>query len=195
MPKVIHLSTDLWAFGRTHKSGFPIGFVERAMREVYRGGSILHLCCGTRVLANAVNVDIRGDVKPDVLADATRLPFQDESFDFVIADPPYEGYDSRRLYGTEIPPTYSLLEEMSRVTAKGGQYCLLYVYTPSTLGGDCRTRQIAVTMGIHTRPRMFTVWERGLFPGKASHQYTKKPGARVRSPGRKRRDPGPGAFG
>jgi hypothetical protein len=52
-------------------------------------GSTLHICCGKSRLGD-VRLDMyEQDV--DVLADAARLPFDHDSFDTVLCDPPYNG--------------------------------------------------------------------------------------------------------
>jgi hypothetical protein len=52
-------------------------------------GYTLHICCGKSLLG-----DVRLDLFEqgvDVRADAARLPFPDDAFDCVLADPPYSG--------------------------------------------------------------------------------------------------------
>ena len=39
---------------------------------------------------DAVYVDVRPEVRPDVLADSTRLPFAAATFDLAIFDPPHK---------------------------------------------------------------------------------------------------------
>lgn len=51
-------------------------------------GKTLHVCCGKSMLG-----DVRLDLyeEADVMADAARLPFANDSFDTVLIDPPYNG--------------------------------------------------------------------------------------------------------
>lgn len=176
MPRVEQLSTDLWGFGRDNGKGFPLGFVKRVRLELYRGGPFLHLCCGPAHIEDAVNVDLAPDPAIDVQADALALPFRDAAFGFVLADPPYPEYDSQRLYHTPQLPLYSLLEEMSRVTAPNGYYALLYPFYPTTLGCDELCRVIVTTHGPHRRPRILSVFHRGMFPGTRARQYGPRQG-------------------
>lgn len=53
-------------------------------------GNSLHVCCGLSKLGN-VRLDLDENVKPDIIADAAKLPFADNSFDTVLCDPPYNG--------------------------------------------------------------------------------------------------------
>ena len=67
---------------------------------------ILDMCCGSRMFyfdkqdPNVLFADIREvhdtlcdgrklDVMPDIIADCTNLPFEDEAFDMVVFDPPH----------------------------------------------------------------------------------------------------------
>src|SRR5271166_2387538 len=50
----------------------------------------LHVCCGHSPLGD-VRVDFDPEVKPDIVVDAAKLPFDDASFETVLCDPPYNG--------------------------------------------------------------------------------------------------------
>lgn len=52
-------------------------------------GRVLHVCCGKSQIGNC-RVDW-SDSSADVHADAARLPFAAQSWDTVLADPPYNG--------------------------------------------------------------------------------------------------------
>lgn len=53
-------------------------------------GSTLHLCSGASQLGD-VRLDLDVAHRPDIKADAARVPFADDSFDTVLCDPPYNG--------------------------------------------------------------------------------------------------------
>lgn len=65
----------------------------------------LHVCCGHSTLGN-VRVDADPTVAPDIVCDASNLPFEDESFESVLCDPPYNG---------KFQWNHDLLAELSRV--------------------------------------------------------------------------------
>lgn len=56
---------------------------------------ILDATCGKRLIwfeksyPDAIYVDLRPEVKPDIVCNSTMLPFQDRSFDMVVCDPPH----------------------------------------------------------------------------------------------------------
>ena len=68
----------------------------------------LHVCSGLSPLGD-VRLDSDPINKPDVVADATEIPFDDESFESVLCDPPYNG---------QFQWNHNLLKELSRVASK-----------------------------------------------------------------------------
>ena len=68
----------------------------------------LHVCCGKSQLGD-VRCDIDPANKPDVIADAASLPFDDVSFESVLCDPPYNG---------KMQWQHDLLSELSRVARR-----------------------------------------------------------------------------
>ena len=68
----------------------------------------LHVCCGLSQLGD-VRLDINPDVNPDTLHDAVPLPFDDQSFETVFCDPPYN---------SKFQWNHDLLCELSRVAKR-----------------------------------------------------------------------------
>jgi hypothetical protein len=68
----------------------------------------LHVCCGNSPLGD-VRCDFDPAVKPDYVCDAANLPFEDDSFESVLCDPPYNG---------KMQWNHDLLCELSRVASK-----------------------------------------------------------------------------
>lgn len=168
------LRMELWKHGPTNLRGVPTGLMSRILRELRPDGTMLYLCCGSRPVPGAVNVDIDPKSKCDIVADATRAPFNDSSFPFVFCDPPYPKYDSWRFYHTQVIPLYTLMEEMSRLTSHGGVYAILYPFRPQTLTGDKLEAHIVTPGGVHYRPRILSVFRRGQFKAIRAIQYRAK---------------------
>jgi len=81
------------------------------VEEVLRGLLIppsLHVCCGKSELGD-VRLDLDPANHPAVVADAARLPFEDESFCSVLCDPPYNG---------RMQWNHNMLKELSRVSCQ-----------------------------------------------------------------------------
>ena len=62
--------------------------------------TLLNLFCGMNRLG--MRVDIKKEVGPDLECDAHKVAayFESESFDVILADPPYSEKESKELYGT-----------------------------------------------------------------------------------------------
>jgi len=117
--------------------GYPLRFVEWAYREMESIGGkpvdetkVLHLCSGSMV--TGVRVDIREERKPDIVADCRNVPLPDESFDWILADPPYSEEYAKNLYGTEkdYPKPGQILKEAARLLKPGGLYGFLHFQVP-----------------------------------------------------------------
>lgn len=67
----------------------------------------LHVCCGASLLGD-IRLDTDRRHAPDVIADAGKLPFADNSFESVLCDPPYNG---------KFQWNHDLLRELSRVAS------------------------------------------------------------------------------
>jgi len=161
----------LWFHGRTHLSGIPDGLMSQILDKLRPDGSMLYLCCGSRPVPDAINLDNNPTARADVIADATRVPFRDGVFSFVLADPPYSQYPSQKLHNCGIIPLYSLMEEMSRLTAAGGLYAILYTFRPHTLVNDSLYMHIVTPGGVHRRPRILSAFRRGAFKAIRPVQY------------------------
>lgn len=111
--------------------GYPLGFLEMAYAVLGADpDKVLHLCSGS--MRRGVTVDIRPEVGPDIVADCRAVPLPDESFDWIMADPPYAEDYARNLYGTEknYPKPGQILKEAARLLRPGGRVGLLHFIVP-----------------------------------------------------------------
>ncbi len=157
----------LWAAAETRVGEgvwgqYPKGFVTWAA-ELLRCApdQILHLCSGSLAAGQGrARVDLRPEAAPDVVADARRLPFADDTFAGVMIDPPYSVEYAKGLYGIEYPRPKHLLSEAARVVRPCGRIGMLHFLVPSP-PPRCRIETIrGVTTGCGFRIRAFTVFER-----------------------------------
>ncbi len=112
--------------------GYPLKFVEWALDTMGCSdpAQVLHLCSGSMV--TGTTVDIRPETNPDIVADCRSVPLPDESFDFILADPPYSADYAQNLYGTgdHYPTPFQIMKEASRLLRPGGQFGLLHTQVP-----------------------------------------------------------------
>jgi len=118
---------ELWYLPRPRKvnrytGGFPLHF-EKKLFALYPVKDILQPFGG--MAEYGVRVDTNLEVNPDIIGDAHNLPFPDNSFDFVLCDPPYSTDLSGRLYGTGAIKESKYISEAVRV-ARTGEYIGLY---------------------------------------------------------------------
>jgi 16S rRNA G966 N2-methylase RsmD len=95
--------------------------LNKSLKEI----KLINLFCGMNKYG--VRVDINNDVKPDVFADAHFLSnhFDNESFDIILADPPYSNEEAKEIYGTPKLNYKKWTAEYSKILKQNG---LLIVY-------------------------------------------------------------------
>jgi hypothetical protein len=112
--------------------GYPIRFLDNAYEWLGATNPdlVLHLCSGS--MLRGVRVDIRPEMEPDFVCDARQTPFDDESWDWIMIDPPYSEEYARNLYGTEknYPKPGQLMREASRLLKPGGMVGFLHFQVP-----------------------------------------------------------------
>lgn len=87
--------------------------------------NILNLFCGMNKYGT--RIDIKKDVNPDIVADAHTFAnnWNNDSFDLIIADPPYSDQEAKDLYGTGKLNYNEWTNQCDKVLRKGG---ILLVY-------------------------------------------------------------------
>ncbi len=112
--------------------GYPRNFLRTAFESlgVSDPNKVLHLCSGSMI--SGIRVDIRPETNPTVCCDCRSTPFDDESFDWIMADPPYAKSYAENLYGTGdvYPEPGAILKEASRLLRPGGRVGLLHFIVP-----------------------------------------------------------------
>lgn len=73
-----------------------------------------------------VTTDIREETGADIVAPYNNIPLSDESFDFIIADPPYANHYANEWH-EELPKPKWILGEASRLVRKDGLIFILHI--------------------------------------------------------------------
>ena len=143
-------------FGR-----YPRGFVRKIMPMLKCDRrEVLHLCSGTLRHGDGFRVDVRHAARPDVVADARRLPFRDGTFAAVLVDPPYTEFYASELYGVEYPRPAHLLAEAVRVVRPCGRVGFVHYITPTRPHGAHFVKTIGLSTGWGFPMRAVTIFER-----------------------------------
>ena len=143
--------------------GYPLRFMEWALTEMGCADPdrVLHLCSGS--VLTGTTVDIRPSTDPDIVADCRNVPLPDESFDFVLAEPPYSAEYAQNLYGTgdHYPTPYQITKEASRLLRPGGKFGLLHTQVPTIRKPMKVVSVYGVTFGCGYAIRAWTLMTKG----------------------------------
>jgi hypothetical protein len=153
--------------------GYPKGFLEWAYRLMNADpAKVLHLCSGS--VTTGVRVDIRPELRPDIVADCRAVPLPDESCDWILADPPYSEDYATNLYGTgdAYPLPGQIAKEACRLLRPGGHFGLMHFQVPMVRRPLRIVNVYGITTGAGYAIRAWTLCRKGnrgeLFPGGVS---------------------------
>lgn len=158
---------ELWYLprpnGTKYAGGFPLHF-EKRLFEMYKPVSILQPFGGKSEYG--LRCDINPEVSPDIVCDAHHLPFIDNSFDFVLCDPPYSTDLSGRLYKTGPVKDGQYIKEAVRVCKLGGHIALYHWVMPPRPKGTRFDRIIVIITRVRHHARFCAVFQKiqTLFP-------------------------------
>ena len=146
--------------------GYPKGFLEWAFETIgvkdQQKDKVLHLCSGS--LRTGVRVDIRPSTHPDYVADCRNVPLADESFEFIMADPPYSEQWAENLYqtGSSYPKPYDIVKESCRLLKPGGLLGLMYFQVPYFRKPMKLVGVWGITQGIGYNIRAWSLLKKGV---------------------------------
>ena len=90
------IDTTTWRTGpppaKGQKQRYPGRFLynlRRSYPEIFDNANVLEMFSGSGTIPGAVTTDLRSETGADFVAPYDALPFEDNSFDHVVADPPY----------------------------------------------------------------------------------------------------------
>lgn len=156
------IPTITWTLPRPsnsrYKGSFPLYFESNLVQLLGYPERILHPFGGRAEIG--LRVDLNPTLEPDVIADAHKLPFEDESFDMVVLDPPYSDEEARELYDTPRlrPGVYT--REAVRVCREGGWVVVYGDREPRRPPRCNHTLRIIVVLRPSHRPRIAMVFQK-----------------------------------
>ncbi len=129
-PPLVH--TDRWLYGiwmigndyrnkTTYYGAYPAKYLDRVMSMFPDTKDILHLFSGSLAYTKGTNFDTNPELNTDVVGDANQLAdfFPPDTFDLIIADPPYTAEDALH-YGTPMVNRNKVLKECVKVLRLDG---------------------------------------------------------------------------
>ena len=157
--EINNVITGFWALPRPvgkYKTRHPDELLKRleVLIGPFNNKKILHLFSGISRFPNAkheVRVDINSEVNPDYILDLKKdkLPFPDNYFDIVYADPPY--YDFK---------PYCFVKGAVRVLKPNGFLVILHQLVYKKPKGTVRFAVIGVSTGPNMRLRCLNIFKK-----------------------------------
>ena len=143
-----------------YKGGMPL-YAEEWLIELAQdilenpNARLLNLFCGMN--QHGLRVDIKPEVKPDIVCDAHELSKHiKQEFDIVMADPPYSTEESRELYGTPKLNYKKWTNEVDKVLVPGGLLIVYHKYVMPNPNPDkyAVTKRVFIGNRIYHLPRV-----------------------------------------
>lgn len=156
---------ETWWLPRPRKNkypgGFPLHFEKKLWKELGEPEKVLHPFGGMAEIGK--RVDIKSEVYPDYIGDAHNLCFiQDNEFDCVILDPPYNDELSKKIYGTKKIKYYTYIKEAVRVTKPEGYICMYHWLLTPKPKGTSYYKIIVILTRIWHRPRICSIYQKDI---------------------------------
>jgi len=160
----------VWYCGKKFKKAqlygeYPATFFRRikAMFSEIEESKFLHLFSGTMGQDYGVTLDGSNEFKPDITHILTKeapLPFKDNSFEVVLADPPYSKEHALN-YGLPYPPPELILKEAMRVLRPDGYFLFLHTMYPSYNRKEIKLiGLIAIITGFKSVTRLLSIFKK-----------------------------------
>jgi len=166
MKKVIDMT--VWKCTNPPKAGvqkqsFPTRFLSNLEKHYnYKNKNVLWMFSGG-IKECGTTTDIREETGADIVAPYDNLPIKDETYEIVVADPPYNSLYAKE-WKSDLPKVKRILFEASRVTKVGGLVILLHILVaPEYVNSGSRLKRRAihpVLCGVNNAIRCVSVFEK-----------------------------------
>lgn len=168
------LSTERWIYGiwmigndyrnKTNYYGaYPHGYLRRVKALFPNSQKICHVFSGTAEKGywpNEISLDINPKLSPDIACDCTNIPIKDNTFDLVLADPPYSQADADK-YSCKMPNRKKTLHEIYRILKPNGYCVWLDVMMPMYRRSEFEmVGSIGLLRSTNHRVRMIFIWKK-----------------------------------
>ena len=142
-----------------YKGGFPLHF-EKKLFELYHWPSkILQPFGGMAEYGE--RVDINSEVNPDFIGDAHNLYFiKDNTYDFILLDPPYSCDLSGKLYKTGNIKYSKYTKEAVRICKPNGYIAMYHWFVTPRISGTIYDKRIVIITRIWHHPSVCTIFKK-----------------------------------
>jgi len=125
---------NMYGHGKRFYGAYPVGYLERIRSMFPDAENVLHLFSGVirkGLWKKETTFDINTNLNPDVVGDVRNLKtyFKPETFDLIIADPPYETSDFEK-YGQKPFNKRIAIKDCAYITQKNGMLVWLDLRMP-----------------------------------------------------------------
>lgn len=146
-----------------YPGGFPIGFLNWIKELDFWKENRCYLCSGAVDDKESIRVDLNPAVKPTHLEDAGNTSLKENSFDWIMIDPPYSKELAKSLYDLNFYKSINYYtKEANRLIKKDGLILTLSYEIPKRI----KNTNLLACCGIYqtinvANMRCFTVWKKG----------------------------------
>jgi len=134
---------------------YPLHF-EPKIKKFVGTRNYLHVFGGAS--STGLRVDLRPELKPDVVADAHYLPFRENCFDAVVLDPPYNDEFAKEMFGTPKLHEMKWINEAIRVCKPGGKIGIYHSYVMQSTKAVSYSMLVVTILRFRQFLRVFTVF-------------------------------------
>lgn len=157
------IDTECWVLPRPSKSkykgSFPLHLEKKLWRVLGEPEKVLHPFGGMSEIGD--RVDVNPEVNPTWIGDAHDMNWiEDNTYDLVILDPPYDNEQAKILYGTKPLRYKTYVGEAVRVCKPGGHVAIYHwVMTPRP--DETRlVKRIVILTRVWHRPRVCMIYQK-----------------------------------
>lgn len=133
---------------------YPMHF-ERRLPKILETTNYVHFFAGMSV--SGYRIDMKPEVKPDMVANVECLDLPDNYFNGGMADPPYTPEFAEKLYNTPYPSWKKWTKEFVRVVKPGSRVAIMQNYIVPRLPGCTMEEIIVILLRIKQYPKIVTV--------------------------------------
>jgi len=154
----------VWKCGNPSSKGqrqqYPSRFIYNLKKYYpFENKKVLTMFSGSSDIGDTT--DIRPETGAKIVAPYNKLPIKDNTYDMVIADPPYNSLYAEQ-WKADLPKPKRILREASRIVKKGGLILILHIIIIPAYK-DCNVKRVAihpVLCGINNAIRVLNVFKK-----------------------------------